>query len=188
MMTGHAGIFAGGDMVPADRNVTVAVGHGKKAARNIDAWLRGTEYAPPPKHAVATFDKLNTWYYADAPKTVRPDARHHPPPIDLRRSSGRSGRKHGAVRSPSLPRPAATASSATTAMASARTMPSSSLAPAIASSSTTTTARVVACAWPSVLVARSRWSRRRTDAHAIELRPIPFLNDQFDRPRRSPPA
>jgi NADPH-dependent glutamate synthase beta subunit-like oxidoreductase len=72
MMTGHAGIFAGGDMVPADRNVTVAIGHGKKAARNIDAWLRGTEYVAPPKHPVATFDKLNTWYYADAPKTVRP--------------------------------------------------------------------------------------------------------------------
>ncbi|HOF32190.1 MAG TPA: NAD(P)-binding protein, partial [Burkholderiaceae bacterium] len=41
MMTGHAGIFAGGDMVPAERNVTVAIGHGKKAARNIDAWLQG---------------------------------------------------------------------------------------------------------------------------------------------------
>ncbi len=37
MMTGHAGIFAGGDMVPSERTVTVAVGHGKKAARNIDA-------------------------------------------------------------------------------------------------------------------------------------------------------
>ena len=41
MMTGHAGLFAGGDMVPAERNVTVAIGHGKKAARHIDAWLRG---------------------------------------------------------------------------------------------------------------------------------------------------
>jgi 2-oxoacid:acceptor oxidoreductase delta subunit (pyruvate/2-ketoisovalerate family) len=72
LMTGHAGIFAGGDMVPAERNVTVAVGHGKKAAKNIDAWLRGETYAPPPKHEVAQFEKLNPWYYADAPKTVRP--------------------------------------------------------------------------------------------------------------------
>ncbi|MCM8627530.1 NAD(P)-binding protein [Accumulibacter sp.] len=72
MMTGHAGIFAGGDMVPAQRNVTVAIGHGKKAARNIDAWLRGEQYVPPPKHEVAVFENLNTWYYADAPKTVRP--------------------------------------------------------------------------------------------------------------------
>jgi NADPH-dependent glutamate synthase beta subunit-like oxidoreductase len=72
MMTGHPGLFAGGDMVPAERNVTVAIGHGKKAARHIDAWLRGTVLAPSPKHPVATFDKLNTWYYSDAPKTVRP--------------------------------------------------------------------------------------------------------------------
>ncbi|MDD2808796.1 NAD(P)-binding protein [Rhodoferax sp.] len=72
MMTGHAGIFAGGDMVPAERNITVGIGHGKKAARNIDAWLNGTVYTPPPQIEVAGFDKLNTWYYSDAPKTVRP--------------------------------------------------------------------------------------------------------------------
>jgi 2-oxoacid:acceptor oxidoreductase delta subunit (pyruvate/2-ketoisovalerate family) len=72
MMTGHPGIFAGGDMVPAERTVTVAVGHGKKAARHIDAWLRGGEYAPPPKHEPATFDRINPWYYSDAPKRVRP--------------------------------------------------------------------------------------------------------------------
>ena len=72
MMTGYAGIFAGGDMVPSERTVTVGVGHGKKAARHIDAWLSGTVYAPAPKHELATFDKMNPWYYSDAPKTVRP--------------------------------------------------------------------------------------------------------------------
>ena len=72
MMTGYSGIFAGGDMVPAERTVTVAVGHGKKAARHIDAWLRSGVYAPPPRHEIAAFEKLNAWYYADAPKTVRP--------------------------------------------------------------------------------------------------------------------
>ena len=72
MRTGHAGIFAGGDMVPSDRTVTVAVGHGKKAARHIDAWLRGGSYQPSPAHALATFESLNPWYYADAPKTTRP--------------------------------------------------------------------------------------------------------------------
>lgn len=72
MMTGFAGIFAGGDMVPSERTVTVAVGHGKKAARHIDAWLRGAVYAPVEKHELASIDKLNDWYYADAPKTVRP--------------------------------------------------------------------------------------------------------------------
>ena len=72
MMTRHPGIFAGGDMVPSERTVTVAVGHGKKAARNIDAWLRGVTQEVPPKHELAEFDKLNTWYYSDADKTVRP--------------------------------------------------------------------------------------------------------------------
>ncbi len=72
MMTGHPGIFAGGDMVPAERNVTVAIGHGKKAARHIDAWLAGSTYTPAPQHELASFDKLNTWYYSDAPKTMRP--------------------------------------------------------------------------------------------------------------------
>ncbi len=72
MMTGHPGIFAGGDMVPAERNVTVGIGHGKAAAKHIDAWLRNEQYVPPPKHDVAIFENLNTWYYTDAPKTVRP--------------------------------------------------------------------------------------------------------------------
>jgi 2-oxoacid:acceptor oxidoreductase delta subunit (pyruvate/2-ketoisovalerate family) len=72
MMTGYPGIFAGGDMVPAERTVTVAVGHGKKAAHHIDAWLNGRTYVPAPKHDLASFDKLNTWYYGEAPKTLRP--------------------------------------------------------------------------------------------------------------------
>lgn len=72
MMTGHPGLFAGGDMVPAERNVTVAVGHGKKAARHIDAWLRAAPIDKAPKHAPATADRINPWYYSDAPHTMRP--------------------------------------------------------------------------------------------------------------------
>ncbi|MDO4613703.1 MAG: NAD(P)-binding protein [Actinomycetaceae bacterium] len=71
MMTGLEGVFAGGDMVPSERTVTVAIGHGKKAARYIDAYLRGDTYVPAPKHADASFDRLTTWYYADAPRQVR---------------------------------------------------------------------------------------------------------------------
>jgi NADPH-dependent glutamate synthase beta subunit-like oxidoreductase len=72
MMTGFPGLFAGGDMVPAERTITVAVGHGKKAARHIDAFLNGTTYVKPAKHDVATFDKLNTWYYTDADGSQQP--------------------------------------------------------------------------------------------------------------------
>ena len=71
MMTGLQGVFAGGDMVPSERTVTVAIGHGKKAARYIDAYLRGGHYTAPEKHPVATLGRMNTWYYADAPKQVR---------------------------------------------------------------------------------------------------------------------
>ena len=72
MMTTHAGIFAGGDMVPAERTVTTGVGHGKKAARNIDAWLRSVEYVGHDKHQIVEFKDLNPWYYSDAPHAVRP--------------------------------------------------------------------------------------------------------------------
>jgi 2-oxoacid:acceptor oxidoreductase delta subunit (pyruvate/2-ketoisovalerate family) len=72
MMTGRAGVFAGGDMVPAERTVTVATGHGKKAARHIDAYLRGSEYRKSSPNAVATYDRLNTWYYTDADKSRQP--------------------------------------------------------------------------------------------------------------------
>jgi len=72
MMTGHPGIFEGGDMVPGERTVTVGIGHGKLAARNIDAWLADRKWTHPPVHEIATFDKLNTWYYSDAPKSKQP--------------------------------------------------------------------------------------------------------------------
>jgi NADPH-dependent glutamate synthase beta subunit-like oxidoreductase len=72
LMTGRPGVFAGGDIVPAERTVTAAVGHGHVAARGIDAWLRGMPYAADPAGKSATFDALNPWYYDDAPRTVRP--------------------------------------------------------------------------------------------------------------------
>jgi NADPH-dependent glutamate synthase beta subunit-like oxidoreductase len=90
LMTGFPGLFAGGDMVPAERTVTVAVGHGKKAARNIDAYLRGGRYAPAAKHAIATFDRLNTWYYTDADKTVQPT-------LDLARRQATFEEIHGGL-------------------------------------------------------------------------------------------
>jgi len=72
LMTGRPGIFAGGDMVPERRSVTIATGHGKKAARHIDAWLRGTRYAAPAKHPVITFPGLNLPIYADALPSPEP--------------------------------------------------------------------------------------------------------------------
>jgi Pyruvate/2-oxoacid:ferredoxin oxidoreductase delta subunit len=59
-------------MVPQERSVTVAVGHGKRAARHIDAWLSAEVPEPGVRPALATFDTLNTWYYSDAPRAHRP--------------------------------------------------------------------------------------------------------------------
>lgn len=70
MMTGHPGLFAG--MVPVERTVTTAIGHGKRAARHIDAWLRGTKHTADGRPELATSDKLNTWYYPEAGTTHRP--------------------------------------------------------------------------------------------------------------------
>jgi NADPH-dependent glutamate synthase beta subunit-like oxidoreductase len=71
MMTGHPGIFAGGDMVPSERTVTAAVGHGKKAARHIDAWLRGNEVRPSEKHPIVSFDMLHLPIYSDADQSAQ---------------------------------------------------------------------------------------------------------------------
>jgi formate dehydrogenase (NADP+) beta subunit len=77
MMTGAPGVFAGGDLVPGDRTVTSAVGHGKKAARNIDGWLRNGQPAGASTQPIVSFAMLNLPIYADAersPQTEVPAA------------------------------------------------------------------------------------------------------------------
>jgi 2-oxoacid:acceptor oxidoreductase delta subunit (pyruvate/2-ketoisovalerate family) len=73
MMTGEAGVFAGGDTIPSQRTATMAIGHGSKAALGIDAYLAGREASGPPPADLATFERLNTWYFAEAPRTRRPE-------------------------------------------------------------------------------------------------------------------
>jgi NADPH-dependent glutamate synthase beta subunit-like oxidoreductase len=73
LMTGVPGIFAGGDAVPSERTVTIGVGHGKRAATQIDAWLAGREAVSRPKHDLASFDKLNLWYFGDARRSTQPE-------------------------------------------------------------------------------------------------------------------
>ena len=65
LMTSVPGIFAGGDAVPSDRTVTVGVGHGKKAARRIDAWLNREPWIDPVKHPKVSLDQMNLWYFGD---------------------------------------------------------------------------------------------------------------------------
>ncbi|MGB5559872.1 MAG: NAD(P)-binding protein [Paracoccaceae bacterium] len=65
LMTGAEGIFAGGDMVPSQQSVTISVGHGKRAARHIDAWLGGATDEDPTAAGIVTVDMLHLPVYAD---------------------------------------------------------------------------------------------------------------------------
>jgi NADPH-dependent glutamate synthase beta subunit-like oxidoreductase len=69
MMTGSTGIFAGGDMVAGGHTVTDAIGHGKRAARHIDAYLRRSTPAARSKHALAVFSGMHLPIYSDAERT-----------------------------------------------------------------------------------------------------------------------
>ena len=146
LMTGRPGVFAGGDAVPAERTVTMAVGHGRAAARHIDAWLaRDVGEDPAPVDPIP-FSELNPWYYSDAPADA-----------SARSSSRRAGSRRSTRSSAaSTPRPrssrraaasrAAAALPATTATASVPTTPSSSSTRAAPTPtpSTSTTARAAA--------------------------------------------
>lgn len=88
MMTGAEGIFAGGDMAPGERTVTIAVGHGKKAARYINGYLTQNPYQKAPKHDVVGFERLHIWYETDAPQSTQTQADEHTRTQDFREVLG----------------------------------------------------------------------------------------------------
>jgi formate dehydrogenase beta subunit len=71
MMTGHEGIFAGGDSVPGERSVTIATGHGKRAARYIDGYLRGVPFSYPKRHPLVDQHMIHLWYRTNAPQVAQ---------------------------------------------------------------------------------------------------------------------
>jgi NADPH-dependent glutamate synthase beta subunit-like oxidoreductase len=70
--TALPGVFAGGDVVAGERSVTVAIGHGRRVAESIDAWLAGAPAPPQAEPDLAPYEALNTWYFEDAARTHRP--------------------------------------------------------------------------------------------------------------------
>jgi NADPH-dependent glutamate synthase beta subunit-like oxidoreductase len=80
LMTGEPGIFAGGDLIGGPMTMTAATGHGKKAARAIDAWLGGGAYAASDKPSVIGLDQLNLPLFLDAgrsrPSELAVELRH----------------------------------------------------------------------------------------------------------------
>lgn len=68
-MAGYAGVFAGGDMLPGEqRSATIAIGNGKKAAKYMDAYLRGETFQKPAKPLTAGYKRLHMWMKTDAPQ------------------------------------------------------------------------------------------------------------------------
>ncbi len=67
-MTGYEGIFGGGDIISGERSATIAIGHGKKAAKYMDAYLRKEIFERPEKHPTAGYRKLHMWYKTEAPQ------------------------------------------------------------------------------------------------------------------------
>jgi NADPH-dependent glutamate synthase beta subunit-like oxidoreductase len=78
LTTGRPGVYAGGDVIGGEQSATHAIGHGTRAARAIHRYLEGLDAKPPAtaspqtEPTTAPFESLNTWYYSDAPATVRP--------------------------------------------------------------------------------------------------------------------
>ena len=150
-------------MVPAERTVTVGVGHGKRAAWEIDAWLRGTSLERPPKHPLGDVRPAQ-------PVVLR--RRGSPPAARAGAVRARRGLRGGARRPDGARRNVrgragacrvGTAANATAASAPARRTRSSSSARDTGTASTTTAARAAGPASSSVPCTRSRCSRSRGD-------------------------
>ena len=58
-------------MVPCERTGTVAVGHGKLAARNIDAWLLGSNYVEPVKAPLVSSGMLRPSVFSEVDPTAQ---------------------------------------------------------------------------------------------------------------------
>ncbi|RJQ47444.1 MAG: FAD-dependent oxidoreductase [Gaiellales bacterium] len=67
--TAAAGVFAGGDVTALDI-ATTAVGHGRQAARAMDAYFREEEYREPYVAKPVGHDEMRLDYYGAAPRHV----------------------------------------------------------------------------------------------------------------------
>ena len=122
MMTGYPGSSRAATWFPPSARSPSRIGHGKKAARHIDAWLRGAAHTPPaPKHELAAFEHAQHLVLRGRAALGR--SRSSSSRAGSRRSrrwSAGSTRGRRSTRRGAASR-AATASPATTATGSART-------------------------------------------------------------------
>ena len=144
--TTRTGVFAGGDVVAGERSVTIAIGHGRRAAESIDDWLAGRPPAPVPLRSTWRRTRPSTPGTSRTPTAPTASASTWPgaAPRSTRwctasTATRRSTRPGAACR-------AGAASPATTATRCAPTTPSSSSGPPASTSSTSTTARAAGSA------------------------------------------
>jgi Pyruvate/2-oxoacid:ferredoxin oxidoreductase delta subunit len=75
--TTSEGVYAGGDAASLQRFVTQAIGMGRRAALEIDRWLRAAPPAPVEERPPVPFAAINTWYHARAPRAAGGRAAAH---------------------------------------------------------------------------------------------------------------
>ena len=114
MMTGHPGVFAGGDMVPSERTVTVPWAMARRPRAASTPGCAAATYESPRQRPVVTFDMLNLPVFSDVDPAVQTTSRTKSGcPVSTKSLGGLSEPRHDMRRSAACP--AATASSATTA-------------------------------------------------------------------------
>jgi 2-oxoacid:acceptor oxidoreductase delta subunit (pyruvate/2-ketoisovalerate family) len=74
LMTTRPGVFAGGDVIPGSATAAEALGSGKRAALNIDAFLNGQPLATQQEVAVASYEEMNHFYYQPIQRNEIPQA------------------------------------------------------------------------------------------------------------------
>ena len=103
LMTGHPGVFAGGDAVAGDRTLTSAVGHGRRAARAIDAWLPRRDRGGPRASGRGHGRPAQPVVLRRRPQDGAPPPRGGPATVDLRRGGRRARRVQRPLRGPPVP-------------------------------------------------------------------------------------
>ena len=69
-LPGRENVFGGGDAIKVDL-ITTAVGHGRKAAMSIDAFLKGEPFAEQGYREVAKVQKQDVLYFYHSPQAKR---------------------------------------------------------------------------------------------------------------------
>ena len=158
------GIFAGGDMVPAERSVTVGDRPRKERRRATSTpGCAGSLRAAAPS-PIASFDTLNTWYYADAPRAAAPRLEAVRRQSTFEEVVARPRRVERPLRGAALH----VVRQLLLLRQLLRRLPRQRRAQAreprrAATRSTSTSARAAASASPSARPGRSRWSRKRSE-------------------------